>query len=72
MEVEIFNIIGKLKEKEPFFLKMRQKDKLYSLALSNPNLVVSLDFNGDIPEGFTDFCLKNDLIMNGRSYENSN
>lgn len=69
MEVEIFNIIGKLKEKEPFFLKMRQKDKLYSLALSNPNLVVSLDFNGDIPEGFTDFCLKNDLIVNRKSYE---
>lgn len=69
MEVEIFNIIGKLKEKEPFFLKMRQKDKLYSLALSNPNLVVSLDFNGDIPEGFTDFCLKNDITLNGISYE---
>lgn len=69
METEIFNTIGRLKEKELFFSKMRQKDKLYSLALSNPNLVVSLDFNGDIPEGFTDFCLKNALIMNVSSYK---
>ena len=69
MEVKIFNTIGQLKEKELFFSKMRQKDKLYSLALSNSNLVVSLDFNDDIPEGFVDFCLKNDLIMNTSSYK---
>lgn len=69
METEIFNAIERLKEKELFFSKIRQKDKLYSLALSNPNLLVSLDFNGDISEGFMDFCLKNDLIMNRRSYE---
>lgn len=69
MEVKIFNTIGQLKEKELFFSKMRQKDKLYSLALSNSNLVVSLDFNDDIPEGFVDFCLKNGLIINTSSYK---
>lgn len=68
MEVEIFNIIGRLKEKELFFSRMRQKDKLYSLAISNPNLNISLDYSGDIPEGFIDFCLKNDITVNTNSY----
>ena len=47
---------------------MRKKDKLYSLAISNPNLNISLDYSGDIPEGFVDFCLKNDITVNINSY----
>lgn len=68
MEINILQIIGSQKEKKFFFSKMRKKDKLYSLAISNPNLNISLDYSGDIPEGFVDFCLKNDITVNINSY----
>lgn len=68
MEINILQIIGSQKEKNFFFSKMRKKDKLYSLAISNPNLNISLDYSGDIPEGFVDFCLKNDITVNINSY----
>lgn len=68
MEINILQIIGSQKEKSDFFSKMRKKDKLYSLAISNPNLNISLDYSGDIPEGFVDFCLKNDITVNINSY----
>lgn len=64
MEINILQIIGSQKEKKFFFSKMRKKDKLYSLAISNPNL----NYSGDIPEGFVDFCLKNDITVNINSY----
>ena len=48
MEINILQIIGSQKEKKFFFSKMRKKDKLYSLAISNPNLNISLDYSGDI------------------------
>lgn len=56
------------KKKNFSFLKCVKKDKLYSLAISNPNLNISLDYSGDIPEGFVDFCLKNDITVNINSY----
>lgn len=68
MEINILQIIGSQKEKKFFFSKMRKKDKLYFLAISNPNLNISLDYSGDIPEGFVDFCLKNDITVNINSY----
>lgn len=68
MAINILQIIGSQKEKKFFFSKMRKKDKLYSLAISNPNLNISLDYSGDIPEGFVDFCLKNDITVNINSY----
>ena len=68
MEINILQIIGSQKEKKFFFSKMRKKDKLYSLAISNPNLNISWDYDGDIPEGFVDFCLKNDITVNINSY----
>ena len=64
MEINILQIIGSQKEKKFFFSEMRKKDKLYSLAISNPNLNISWDYDGDIPEGFVDFCLKNDRTVN--------
>ena len=69
MEPSILKSIGFRKEKEHFFSEMRKRDKIYSLTISNPNLNVFLDYNGDIPEGFVDFCLKNDITLNGISYE---
>nr|DAS64295.1 MAG TPA: PcfJ like protein [Caudoviricetes sp.] len=69
MEPSILISIGFRKEKEHFFSEMRKRDKIYSLTISNPNLNVFLDYNGDIPEGFVDFCLKNDITLNGISYE---
>lgn len=69
MESSILKSIGFRKEKEHFFSEMRKRDKIYSLTISNPNLNVFLDYNGDIPEGFVDFCLKNDITLNGISYE---
>ncbi len=69
MELSILKSIGFRKEKEHFFSEMRKRDKIYSLTISNPNLNVFLDYNGDIPEGFVDFCLKNDITLNGISYE---
>ena len=68
MEINILQIIGSQKEKKFFFSEMRKRDKLYSLAVSNPNLNISWDYDGDIPEGFIDFCLKNDITVNINSY----
>lgn len=68
MEIYILQIIGSQKEKSDFFSRIRKKDKLYSLAVSNPNLNISWDYDGDIPEGFVDFCLKNDITVNINSY----
>lgn len=68
MEINILQIIGSQKEKNDFFSEIRKKDKLYSLAISNPNLRISWDYDGDIPEGFVDFCLKNDRTVNINSY----
>lgn len=68
MGINILNIIGSQKRKKFFFSKMRKNDKLYSLAISNPNLNISFDYSGDIPEGFVDFCLKNDRTVNTNSY----
>ena len=68
MEINILQIIGSQKEKNDFFSRIRKKDKLYSLAISNPNLNISWDYDGDIPEGFVDFCLKNDITVSINSY----
>lgn len=68
MGISILQIIGSQKEKKFFFSKMRKMDKLYSLAISNPNLNISFDYSGDISEGFVDFCLKNDRAVNTNSY----
>lgn len=57
------------KEKNDFFFGMRKGDRIYSLLLSNPNLRISWDYDGDIPEGFVDFCLKNILMLNDGSYK---
>ena len=57
------------KEKNDFFSRIRKKDRLYSLLLSNPNLRISWDYDGDIPEGFVDFCLKNFLKLNSGNYK---
>lgn len=69
MEVSILEIIGCNKRKEFFFSKMRKKDKLYSLAISNPNLSISIHYNGDVPERFVDFCLKNGVTLGNDSYK---
>lgn len=69
MEVCILETISLKKEKNDFFFEMRKKDRLYSLLLSNPNLYISWDYDGDIPEGFVDFCLKNILKLNDGSYK---
>ena len=68
MEVYILETISLKKEKNDFFFEMHKKDRLYSLLLSNPNLRISWDYDGDIPEGFVDFCLKNILMLNDGSY----
>lgn len=68
MGISVLQIIGSQKEKKFFFSKMRKMDKLYSLAISNPNLNISFDYSGDVPEGFIDFCLKNDRAVNTNSY----
>ena len=68
MEVYILETISLKKEKNDFFFEMRKKDRIYSLLLSNPNLRISWDYDGDIPEGFVDFCLKNDITVNINSY----
>lgn len=68
MEINILQIIGSKKEKKFFFSEMCKRDRLYSLLLSNPNLRISWDYDGDIPEGFVDFCLKNDITVNINSY----
>lgn len=69
MELTIFQDITIQKEKNDFFSRIRKKDRLYSLLLSNPNLRISWDYDGDIPEGFVDFCLKNFLKLNSSSYK---
>lgn len=69
MEVYIVETISLKKEKNDFFFEMRKKDRIYSLLLSNPNLRISWDYDGDIPEGFVDFCLKNILMLNDGSYK---
>lgn len=69
MELSIFQDITRQEEKSDFFSKMRKKDRLYSLLLSNPNLYISWDYDGDIPEGFVDFCLKNFLMLNDSNYK---
>lgn len=69
MEVCILETISLKKEKSDFFSRMRKKDRLYSLLLSNPNLRISWDYDGDIPEGFVDFCLKNFLMLNDINYK---
>lgn len=68
MELTIFHDITIQKEKNDFFSRIRRKDRIYSLLLSNPNLRISWDYDGDIPEGFIDFCLKNDITVNINSY----
>ena len=68
MEFTIFHDITIQKEKNDFFSRIRRKDRIYSLLLSNPNLRISWDYDGDIPEGFIDFCLKNDITVNINSY----
>lgn len=68
MEVYILETISLEKEKNDFFSKIRKGDRIYSLLLSNPNLRISWDYDGDIPEGFVDFCLKNILMLNDSSY----
>lgn len=69
MEVYILETISLKKEKNDFFFGMRKGDRNYSLLLSNPNLRISWDYDGDIPEGFVDFCLKNILMLNDGSYK---
>lgn len=69
MEVYILETISLEKEKNDFFSKIRKGDRIYSLLLSNPNLRISWDYDGDIPEGFVDFCLKNILMLNDSSYK---
>lgn len=69
MEVYILETISLKKEKNDFFFGMRKGDRIYSLLLSNPNLRISWDYDGDIPEGFVDFCLKNSLMLNDSSYK---
>lgn len=69
MEVYILETISLKKEKNDFFFEMRKKDRIYSLLLSNPNLCISWGYDGDIPEGFVDFCLKNILMLNDGSYK---
>lgn len=69
MEVYILETISLEKEKNDFFFGMRKGDRIYSLLLSNPNLRISWDYDGDIPEGFVDFCLKNILMLNDGSYK---
>lgn len=69
MEVYILETISLKKEKNDFFSKIRKGDRIYSLLLSNPNLRISWDYDGDIPEGFVDFCLKNILMLNDGSYK---
>lgn len=69
MEVYILETISLKKEKNDFFFGMRKGDRIYSLLLSNPNLRISWDYDGDIPEGFVDFCLKNILMLNDGSYK---
>lgn len=69
MEVYILETISLKKEKNDFFFGMRKRDRIYSLLLSNPNLRISWDYDGDIPEGFVDFCLKNILMLNDGSYK---
>lgn len=69
MEVYILETISLKKEKNDFFFEMRKGDRIYSLLLSNPNLRISWDYDGDIPEGFVDFCLKNILMLNDGSYK---
>ena len=69
MEVYILETISLKKEKNDFFFEMRKKDRIYSLLLSNPNLRISWGYDGDIPEGFVDFCLKNILMLNDSSYK---
>ena len=68
MKINILQIIGSQKEKSDFFSGMRKNDRIYSLAISNPNLNISWDYYGDIQEGFVDFCLKNDIEVNINSY----
>ena len=69
MEVYILETISLKKEKNDFFFGMRKGDRIYSLLLSNPNLRISWDYDGDIPEGFVDFCLKNSLMLNDSNYK---
>lgn len=69
MELSIFQDIVRREEKNDFFSKIRKKDRIYSLLLSNPNLRISWDYDGDIPEGFVDFCLKNFLMLNDINYK---
>lgn len=69
MEVYILETISLKKEKNDFFFGMRKGDRIYSLLLSNPNLRIFWDYDGDIPEGFVDFCLKNSLILNDSNYK---
>ena len=69
MEVYILETISLKKEKNDFFFGMRKGDRIYSLLLSNPNLRISWDYDGDIPEGFVDFSLKNSLMLNDSNYK---
>lgn len=69
MEVCILETISEEKEENGFFSRIHKEDKLYSLLLSNPNLRISWVYDGEIPEGFVDFCLKNNLMLNYISYK---
>jgi hypothetical protein len=69
MEVCILENISEEKEENGFFSRIHKEDKLYSLLLSNPNLRISWVYDGEIPEGFVDFCLKNNLMLNYISYK---
>lgn len=69
MEACILETISEEKEENGFFSRIHKEDKLYSLLLSNPNLRISWVYDGEIPEGFVDFCLKNNLMLNYISYK---
>lgn len=69
MEVCILETISEEKEENGFFSRIHKEDKLFSLLLSNPNLRISWAYDGEIPEGFVDFCLKNILMLNSSNYK---